>query len=232
MERSSTWMDILSIFLSVLVMALAGMWLVNSGVFDTSLLSNSNLTWYLIRASGTTAFILLTLSVLWGLAISTGVVKDWSPGPLTMLLHSALSWLGLGFALGHGLLLLADSYFHYHLTDILIPFTGPYRPVATGLGILAFWMLVIITPSFALKKRMLSHRAWKRLHYTSYLAFVLAAGHGLTAGADAGKFGFQLLFAGSLLVSAILLRFRIKSKQRSGARSVRAAARAPLSEGL
>ncbi|HML21380.1 MAG TPA: ferric reductase-like transmembrane domain-containing protein [Aggregatilinea sp.] len=228
MERSSTLMDILSILLSVLVLALAGVWLWNSNVFDTSLLNSGNLTWYLIRASGTTAFTLLTLSVLWGLAISSGVVKNWSPGPLTMLLHASLSWLALGFALGHGLLLLADSYFSYRLSDLLVPFTGPYRPAATGAGILAFWMLVVITPSFALKKRLMSHRAWKLLHYTSYIAFVLAAAHGLTAGTDGGKLGFQILFGASLLVSAVLLWYRIKIKQRPNPRAVRSAQGAAL----
>jgi len=66
-----------------------------------------------------------------------------SPGPVSMTLHSTLSWLALLFGLGHGLLLLFDDYFTYTLGNIFLPFTGPYRPEVVGLGTLAFWLFMI-----------------------------------------------------------------------------------------
>jgi sulfoxide reductase heme-binding subunit YedZ len=99
-----------------------------------------------------------------------------------------------------------------------VPFVGPYRPVATGLGTLAFWILVVVTPSFALKKRLFSYRAWRTLHYLSYAAFILVTAHGLLTGTDATKLGFQVLFGVSVLLSVILLGYRIGVKQASGAK--------------
>jgi DMSO/TMAO reductase YedYZ heme-binding membrane subunit len=101
------------------------------------------------------------------------------------------------------------------LADIFVPFTGPYRPLATGLGTLTFWIILIVTPSFALKKRLFSHQVWKKLHYTSYAAFLMATAHGLTAGTDAGNPGFQILLGGSVVLTVILLGYRIGVKQSS-----------------
>jgi sulfoxide reductase heme-binding subunit YedZ len=222
MENETHWMDSLSLVFSLLVVGLAGAWLVRSGTFENRFAASDNLTWYLIRASGITSYIMLTLSVIWGLALSSSAVKNWSPGPLTMTLHSSISWLGLLFGAAHGLLLLADKYFTYRLTDLVVPFVGPYRPFATGLGTLSLWIVVIVTPSFALKKRLLGYRAWKTLHYLSYAAFALVTAHGLLAGTDARNLGFRLLFGASVLITVVLLGYRIGVKQAAGSKPNRA----------
>ena len=215
MENESHWMDHVSFVFSLVVAGLAGAWLIRSSTFDASVATSDNLSWYLIRASGITAYILLTLSVIWGLALTSSAVKDWSPGPLSMVIHSTISWLSLLFAMAHGVLLLFDSYFSYRITDILLPFTGPYRPFAVGLGVVAFWITVVVTPSFALKKHLFSYRTWRLLHYTAYAAFMLVTAHGLTAGTDSQKLGFRLLFGASVLLTVILLGYRIGVKRSS-----------------
>lgn len=222
MENESHWMDNVSLVFSVLVIGLAGMWLIHTGTFKTSLKTNSNVAWYINRASGITAYIMLTLSVIWGLALTSSAAKNWSPGPLTMVLHSTISWLGLLFGTVHGVMLLFDRYFTYRLTNLLVPFTGPYRPTAVGLGIIGFWILLIVTPSFAIKKRLFSHRTWKTLHYSSYAAFILVTIHALMAGTDAQNLGFRLMAGGSVLLTVILLGYRIGVKQVSGGKTARA----------
>ncbi len=213
MDHESHWMDGLSLAFSVVVVILSASWLLSHGMFSGLSLHDSKLSWYLVRGSGITGYILVTLSVIWGIALSTSAIKNWSPGPLTMLIHTTISWLGLAFGGLHGFLLLFDSYFHYRITDIVVPFVGPYRPVAAGLGVLGFWILVVVTPSFALKKQLFSHRAWKILHYTSYVAFLLITIHGLTAGTDATNLGFRLLFGVSVLITFVLLGYRINAKR-------------------
>ncbi len=187
MSKSSRIMDILSAMMSVVIIMTAVFWLWRNGTFRISLSEQENVVWYLIRSLGITAYILLTLSVIWGLVLSGRAAKDWSPGTLSMLLHSTLSWLGLVFSVLHAVLLMFDSYFSYHVLDILVPFRGPYRPVAVGLGTLALWILVVVTPSFAIKKRFLSHRVWKLVHYSSYGAFLMVTIHGMAAVTDANN---------------------------------------------
>lgn len=210
-------LDGLSVILSVGMVSVAAVWLVQSGAFNTSVLDQQNATWYLIRALGITGYVLITISMVWGILLSSRMVKDWSPGPLSMLLHSAVSWLGLIFGFGHAILLLADKYFQYSLGDVLIPFTGPYRPIAVGLGTLAFWILLIVTPSFALRKRLFSHRAWQLLHFTSYGAFLMVTLHGLFAGTDGTHLGFRLLLAISVLTTVALLAYRIRTRRKPAA---------------
>jgi sulfoxide reductase heme-binding subunit YedZ len=207
-------MDVLSVVLSIGMVALAAVWMLTSGAFNLALTDQQNATWYLIRALGITGYVLITISMAWGIVLSSRMVKDWSPGPLSMLLHSTVSWLGLLFGFGHAALLLVDNYFHYAIGDILIPFTGPYRPIAVGLGTLAFWILLIVTPSFALRKRLFSHRAWQLLHYTSYGAFVLVTLHGLLAGTDGTHLGFRLLLGISVVATSGLLAYRIHNRRR------------------
>lgn len=216
--KSARFMDTLSFVFSLSIIGLVVAWQGQRGVFDLTFLQDSSATWYLIRSSGITAYILLTLSVLWGLALSSRVLKDWSPGSLSMTLHSAISWLALAFTAVHVVLLLFDDYLTYLVRDIVIPFTGPYRPVAVGLGTLALWLMLIVTPSFMLRNRLLSPRLWKLLHYSSYAAFLLVTVHALAAGTDAGHQGFQVFMMGSVLLTVILLGYRLGVKQHTGRR--------------
>jgi predicted ferric reductase len=212
MAKASPWMDRLAFVFSLLVVLGAGFWLWQRGTFNIHLAGENNLSWYLIRAAGLTSYILLTISVIWGLAVSSRIVKDWSPGVMSMLLHSTISWLAVIFALGHALLLTLDHYMPYTLSQLFVPFAGPYRPVAVGLGVIAFWVALVVSASFSVKKLM-GHRAWKLLHYTSFVSFGLVTAHGLLAGTDANNLGFQILLAGSVTLVIVFLVYRIRQSK-------------------
>ena len=68
---------------------------------------------------------------------------------------------------------------------LLVPGIAPYRPLATGLGVLAAELMVVIYASFSLRKRI-GARNWRRLHWATYVVFALATVHGLAAGTDSG----------------------------------------------
>jgi predicted ferric reductase len=155
-----------------------------------------------------TAYILFTVSTLWGLALSSKIVKDWSPGTLSLLLHTTVSWLGVVFAALHAFLLLFDGYMPYQPAELVIPFIGPYRPLAVGLGTLSWWIMLLVALSFAVKTQ-LGHRRWKLLHYASYAGFFMGTAHALFAGTDAGKIGFQVVLGLAVLATAILTGYRI-----------------------
>ena len=222
MDQSSSTRntDLLVLIASLIVIGLSVAWMINGGIFSVALEGDAKLSWHLVRSSGIVAYILLLASTIWGLLLSTQSIKAWSPGPVSLTLHSTVSWLALLLALGHGLLLLFDKYFTYTLADILVPFTGPYRAEAVGLGTLAFWMLVAISLSFPLKK-CIGQVSWKRLHYTSYVAFGLASIHGLLAGTDGTNLGFRLLVGGGVLLVILLLGVRVGKDQTKPSQPVR-----------
>lgn len=211
-SKSTRNTDLLVLVASLIVIGLSAAWMINSGIANFSLASDQKLSWHLVRSSGIVAYVLLLASTIWGLLLSSQSVKEWSPGPVSLTLHSTISWLALLLGLGHGLLLLFDKYFTYTLGDILVPFTGPYRPEVVGLGTLAFWLLVAISVSFPLKKRI-GQVNWKRLHYASYAAFGLVSIHGLFAGTDGTHLGFRLLVGGGVLLVILLLGIRVGKDQ-------------------
>lgn len=210
--KSTKQIDRLVAVASLVVLAVSVVWVRQSGMLSLALSEDAKLSWHLARSSGIIAYTLLLASTVWGLFISAQFVKDWCPGPVSMTVHSTLSWLALLLGLAHALLLLLDDYFTYTLADLFVPFVGPYRPEVVGLGTLAFWVLVVVTLSFPLKKR-LGHANWKRLHYASYAAFALVTLHGLFAGTDGTRLGFRLLVAGGVLVVAALTALRLARTQ-------------------
>ena len=139
--------------------------------------------WILARASGFLAYALLTASVLAGIVLKArpfGTLLK--PATITDL-HRFLALLGLGSLALHGLALLLDDTVPLGITDLLVPGLAPYRPLATGLGVLAAELMLVVYASFSLRKRI-GTRNWRRLHWATYLIFALATVHGLAAGSD------------------------------------------------
>ncbi len=208
MVKPARWMDTLSIVFSMAVVIISAAWVWQRGTFNVSLADDATLNWHLVRSAGLSAYFLMTIAMVWGLAVSSRLVKDWSPGVLSMLLHSTISYLSVIFAAGHALLLLRDDYYLYRVTDLVIPFVGPYRPFAVGLGILAFWLGLMIALSFSVKKRI-GHQNWKRLHTLSYGSYGLITAHALLAGTDAHLLGFKFSLAAGVMAVILLLAYRI-----------------------
>jgi len=219
MTKSTRWIDIGVMLASIIIITFSAIWLLASNTFRLPLYQDEKLAWHLVRSSGIFAYVLLSASTVWGLFISSQVVKNWSPGSISMTLHTTISWLALLLGLGHGLLLMFDDYFTYTILDVLVPFTGPYRPEVVGLGTLAFWIIVAISLSFPLKKRI-GHKTWKRLHTLSYIAFGMVSIHGLAAGTDGNLLGFRLLVGFSVVLVVLLLGIRMGKDQAKPARKV------------
>jgi len=179
-----------------------------SGGLTTSLLNDATWSWHLVRAAGLVAYALLAASTLWGFLLHTRLIRDWSPGPLSLLLHAATSWLAVVFAFAHMALLMFDKFYTYTIPDLIVPFIGPYRPFAVGIGVLAFWLTFAITISFSMRK-LIGQKAWRWLHLTSYITFLMVTVHALLAGTDASRLGMEITLLGSGFVVVTLTVYRI-----------------------
>ena len=145
-------------------------------------LTQAPVAWYVVRAAGLVAFAALTLSVWLGLATSTRLL---GPKRLKSLVgwHQTLAWTGLSMLALHAGALLVDPTLHFGLPSLLVPFAAPWRPAAVAAGVVGGWLMLVLATSFRLKK-WIGQKGWRRLHYASFAAFVLALGHALTAGTD------------------------------------------------
>jgi hypothetical protein len=144
-------------------------------------LTHAPVAWYLARAAGLVAFGLLTLSVWLGLAMSTRLAPKLQRRLFGW--HQTLAWTGLSMLGLHMGALLLDPTIHFGLPSVLVPFAAPWKPGAVAAGIVAGWLTATLAVSFRLRRRI-GQKGWRRLHYASFLAFVLALGHALTAGSD------------------------------------------------
>ena len=142
--------------------------------------------WILARSSGLLAYALLTSSVLAGLVLKSRPFGTALKAATVADLHRFLAMLGLGAVLAHASALVLDSTVHIGIGSLLVPGLAPYRPLWTGLGVLAAELMVVVYASFSLRKRI-GARNWRRLHWATYLIFALATVHGLTSGTDSSQ---------------------------------------------
>ncbi len=183
--------------------ALAGRWL--DALFG---LSTVQAMWYLTRAAGLTAYLLLWLSTVWGLAVSSKIFDPVLNRFFTYDMHQFLSLLAIGFVVLHVAVLLADQYLPFSLAQIILPFGAPYRPVWVGLGVIALYLTLLVSVTFYIR-RWIGQRTFRAVHYLSFLAFVGAAVHGLFAGTDSALWTTQLMYAVTSLVVVFLTVYRI-----------------------
>lgn len=140
--------------------------------------------WYLARASGIIAWLFLTATVLWGIASSADLFGRRRRVAWLVDLHRWLGGLTVAFVALHLAALVADSYVHFGLTDLFVPFASDWKPVPVALGVVALWGLVAVQAT-SLAMRRLRRRTWHTIHLAGYAVFVLGSFHGITAGTDA-----------------------------------------------
>ena len=154
------------------------------------------MTWYVARAGGTLAYLLLSSSVVVGLLLSGKAHgKRWPRFALEDV-HRFLGLLTGIFILVHGGALLLDGYMPFSLAQLLVPGTAPYRPLAVSLGVVGAELLAALALTNRYRTR-LSYGFWRRAHYLNFAVWVLALAHGLTAGTDRFTTWDLVLYAGS-----------------------------------
>ncbi len=150
------------------------------------------LWWLVSRASGIVALGLVTIAVLLGLSMSTKLLRRPGVGRTLMRLHEHVALVGLGAIAMHGLALLGDPWLRPGLSGLTVPFAMSYRPLFTGLGILAGYLAALLGLSFYARRRI-GVRLWRRLHRATVLVWVLGVAHTLGAGSDAGTVWLRAL---------------------------------------
>ena len=138
--------------------------------------------WYLSRDAGLLAYLLLFVSIAFGLILRTNQAST-ARRRVYLELHQFLAVLGLGFMALHILALLGDTYIGYTPAQLFVPSNLPYRPLATAIGIFGMYAFVLVMLVFVLRRR-LGRKLWRVVHGGAILMFVLVLLHSITAGTD------------------------------------------------
>jgi sulfoxide reductase heme-binding subunit YedZ len=163
--------------------------------------------WILARAGGIAAYVLLTTSVLAGLVVKSRPFGRALKAATATDLHRTLALLALGFVALHGASLVLDSTVHISPLALLVPGLSPYRPLATGLGVVAAELMLAVYLSFGLRRRI-GARTWRALHWATYPLFAGATVHGLAAGSDSARPWAAGLYLGAVAAVAFATAWR------------------------
>jgi predicted ferric reductase len=168
---------------------------------------NEQLFWFLARASGITAYLLISAAMIAGIVLKSRPFGAALKAPIALDVHRFITTLAF-VAIGvHGLALVADSTVEITFADLVIPFTAPYKPLWTGLGVVAADLAVIVAVSFPLKKRI-GGQNWRRLHWATYAIFVFSTAHGLAAGTDTAQPWAMQMYLGAVGAVAFATAWR------------------------
>jgi len=179
--------------------------------------SLSPLTWYLIRSSGITLYLLLWLTVVLGLGLTTSALDRFGGRGVIFSLHRFVTELAYAGLALHLATLALDEYVPFGPADLAVPFRAMDGDSWVALGVIAAWGLVIIGFSCG-AGWFLNYRGWRVLHALAFPLYLIALMHGVGSGADRGSdwlFGLYLGTFGTVCFLALYRLFR--GRKRGGA---------------
>ncbi|HEY7832166.1 MAG TPA: ferric reductase-like transmembrane domain-containing protein [Ktedonobacterales bacterium] len=165
-------------------------------------------TWDVARAGGFTAYALLTLAVVEGLALSLRWQTNRWPRIINAELHNFLTLLAVIFTGIHILAVTIDPYTAFGLNEILVPLASHYRPLWMAFGIVALYLGLAIGLSTWLRPRI-GYALWRRLHVLTLVLYGLVTVHGIFTGTDTQTWWAVGIYAASLVAVGIPLAYRL-----------------------
>lgn len=166
------------------------------------------LLWFVSRATGLVALVLLTLTLVLGITASTRLASAGWPRFVTQGLHRNVSLFVLVLLGGHVAAVVIDDYVPIRPVDAAVPFLATYRPIWLGLGVLSLEFLLALVLTSLMRQR-LGYGTWRVVHWISYLSWPLAVVHGLGTGSDPREPWAVALTAGCGLAVLAAIFWRI-----------------------
>jgi methionine sulfoxide reductase heme-binding subunit len=171
---------------------------------------NEQLWWYVARSTGIVAWAVLTLSLLWGVVLSTRLLGRRARPAWLLDLHRYLGGLASVFTVLHLVSLVADSYVEFGPTDLLVPMASAWKPGPVAWGVAALYLLAAVEVTSLLKKR-LPMKVWRRAHLLSFPLWVVATVHFAAAGTDTGNRLAQWMLAVAAVATLFTIVVRVLS---------------------
>jgi predicted ferric reductase len=171
--------------------------------------------WYLMRASGLVALLLLTLTTIGGVINARRFATPRWPRAVTALLHRNVALLAVVFLGVHVLTAAVDSKVPVGWWATAIPLTSQWNRLWVGLGTLSVDLMIAVVVTSLLRARM-THRTWRAVHWLAYASWPLALAHGFESGTDSGTWWARCAYLASMLAVMAAVGWRL-SKPRGAA---------------
>jgi methionine sulfoxide reductase heme-binding subunit len=175
--------------------------------------------WFVSRALGAMALLLLSLVIVLGILHNTSVVKNAElglPRFVLVALHRNLSLLTVVFVALHVVTVIVTDYVHLRVIDVFVPGIAAFNPIAAALGTVATDLLLAIIVTSMLRQRI-SRRVWFWVHWSSYLCWPVAVVHAVLNVTPRGTTWWTLSIPLlSMIVIIVALVYRHRDRRRVG----------------
>ena len=142
--------------------------------------------WILSRVAGLSSFAALSISLVTGVALRSGLLGGLANNRAMRSTHEFTAILWIPLALLHVVALVLDQTARVALQDLVVPLIANYDyngRLALGLGTISLDLFLLVAVTGWLKSRM-EPRSWRWIHRLSYLAYAAAFLHGVLGGTD------------------------------------------------
>ncbi len=173
--------------------------------------------WYVARAGGLVAAALLVGSLVLGVLLATRAMREVDRPAWLLAMHRWLSTLTIVGTALHVIGLVADNFVQFGWKEVLVPGASSWRPLAVGLGVVAFYLMIAVYVSSLLMKRI-PKPWWRGIHMSSYALVWIAVVHAALAGTDVANRVYQVVAMMLILaaVMAAILRVMIGRNRPAG----------------
>lgn len=187
---------------------------------------NEQFWWYLSRASGLVAWVLLVGSLVWGVLLATRALKPLDRPAWLLAMHRWISGLAVVATAVHLGALVADGYVQFGAKELFVPMASNWQPGAVTVGIIGLYVLVLVQVTSLMMKK-LPKRLWRWIHMTSYVMVWTVTVHAGMAGTDVTNRVYQgvALLLTIAAVSVTVLRIIVGRRGGAGAPASNPAAR-------
>ena len=170
--------------------------------------------WYITRSSAVVAWVLLTLSALWGILLKTRILRGADNPEWLKVVHRFLSSLAILMVATHMASLYLDTYVEFTVLDLLIPFRSTFEPFGVAMGVFGMWGMVLVWAT-ALAMDRLPQKLWKGIHYLSYGSLFAVALHSGMVGTDVGAPWYTALSIILITATSLAVVIRVVITRRS-----------------
>ena len=171
-------------------------------------MSTDQFLWVLARVAALAAYASLSLAMLTGIALRSAVLDWLGSNRALRSLHdyTTVLWIPLGTV--HIGALVLDVTARIGWLDVFVPFRTAYGALAIGLGTLSVDVLLIVSVTAFLKRRM-RPGLWRWLHRLAYAGFALAFLHAVLGGTDFSDPAVSAITWASAAALAVLATTRV-----------------------
>ncbi len=171
--------------------------------------------WYLSRATGIVAAVLLLMSLVLGMLMTTRLLRSVDRPAWLLAMHRWSSGLAVLATAGHVAALVADNYVEFGVSEILVPFASEWKTTGVALGVVSMYVLVIVQAT-SLMMRRIPRQIWRKIHLGAYGSAWMAVMHAGLSGTDTSNRVYRVV---ALIVIVAAMSLAVVRVSRSDVRS-------------